>query len=60
MSTKLYVKRTFHPVGQGAFFTEQFYSDDATTLLYNVVYDCGSKSPGVYCHRKLNSFATEK
>ena len=47
MSTKFYVKRTFHPVGQGAFFTEQFYSDDATTLLYNVVYDCGSKSPGI-------------
>ena len=47
MRAKVYVKRTFHPVGQGAFFTEQFYSDDATTLLYNVVYDCGSKSPGI-------------
>ena len=47
MSTKFYVKRTFHPVGQGAFFTEQFYSDDATTLLYNVVYDCGSMSKGI-------------
>ena len=47
MSTRFYVKRTFHPVGQGAFFTEQFYSDDVTTLLYNVVYDCGSKSPGI-------------
>lgn len=47
MSTKVYVKRTFHPVGQGAFFTEQFYSDDAAKLLYNVVYDCGSKSEGI-------------
>lgn len=47
MSTKFYVKRTFHPVGQGAFFTEQFYNDDATTLLYNVVYDCGSRSKGI-------------
>lgn len=47
MSTKFYVKRTFHPVGQGAFLTEQFYRDDATTLLYNVVYDCGSKSQGI-------------
>lgn len=47
MSTRFYVKRTFHPVGQGAFFTEQFYNDDATTLLYNVVYDCGSKSQGI-------------
>ena len=32
-------KRTFHPVGQGAFFTEQFYDDNQDTLLYNVVYD---------------------
>lgn len=47
MSTRFYVKRTFHPVGQGAFFTEQFYNDDATTLLYNVVYDCGSRSQGI-------------
>jgi len=47
MSTKVYVKRTFHPVGQGAFFTEQFYGNDAETLLYNVVYDCGSKSSGI-------------
>lgn len=47
MSAKVYIKRTFHPVGQGAFFTEQFYNDDATTLLYNVVYDCGSKSQGI-------------
>ena len=30
MSAKVYIKRTFHPVGQGAFFTEQFYNDDAT------------------------------
>ena len=47
MSTRFYVKRTFHPVGQGAFFTEQFYNDNATTLLYNVVYDCGSRSKGI-------------
>lgn len=47
MNTKVYVKRTFHPIGQGAFFTEQFFGDDADTLLYNVVYDCGSKSSGI-------------
>lgn len=41
------LKRTFHPVGQGAFFTEQFYDDNQDTLLYNVVYDCGSKSSGI-------------
>ena len=27
--------RTFHPIGQGAFYTEEF-SD------YTIVYDCGS------------------
>lgn len=40
-------KRVFHPVGQGAFFTEQFYDDDQDTLLYNIVYDCGSKSKDI-------------
>lgn len=40
-------KRVFHPIGQGAFFTEQFYDDNQDTLLYSVVYDCGSKSSGI-------------
>lgn len=31
--------RTFHPVGQGAFYTEQHY-DQGETL--NIIYDCGS------------------
>lgn len=35
----IYVKRTFHPVGQGAFFTEQFYDETMDNTLYNVVYD---------------------
>lgn len=43
----IFVKRTFHPVGQGAFFTEQFYDNSQNRLLYNVVYDCGSKSTGI-------------
>ena len=30
-------KRAFHPVGQGAFFTEQFFDDNQDTLLYDVV-----------------------
>lgn len=33
------VKRILHPVGHGAFFTEQFIVDRKT--VYNVVYDCG-------------------
>lgn len=31
--------RTFHPVGQGAFYSESFYDVDG--FRYNVVYDCG-------------------
>lgn len=31
--------RTFHPVGQGAFYTEKHFSDDKE---FNIVYDCGS------------------
>lgn len=33
----IFLKRTFHPVGQGAFFTEQFYDANQGTLLYDVV-----------------------
>ena len=46
VSTVVYLKRTFHPVGQGAFFTEQFYDADMKPI-YNVVYDCGSKSTDI-------------
>lgn len=34
--------RTFQPVGQGAFYTEQFSKDDGGA--FNMVYDCGSDS----------------
>ena len=34
--------RTFQPVGQGAFYTEQFSKDDGE--VFNMVYDCGSDS----------------
>lgn len=34
--------RTFQPVGQGAYFTEQFVKDDGSRI--NIVYDCGSDS----------------
>ena len=40
-------RRTFHPIGQGAFFTEQFFDGVSAELLYNVVYDCGSNSSGI-------------
>lgn len=41
------LKRVFHPIGQGAFFTEQFFDEATDELLYNVVYDCGSLSKAI-------------
>ena len=35
-------KRVLHPVGQGAFFTEQFWNEGEKRAFVNVVYDCGS------------------
>lgn len=37
------LKRTFHPVGHGAFYTEQFYLDENENAqpCFTVVFDCG-------------------
>ena len=35
------VTRTFHPVGQGAFYTERFYTGNGA---FTIVYDCGSET----------------
>lgn len=40
MKEVMVFKRVLHPVGQGAFFTEQFF-DSAGNAVFNVVYDCG-------------------
>lgn len=39
---RMTMTRTFQPVGQGAFYTEQFSKDDGGA--FNMVYDCGSDS----------------
>lgn len=36
-------KRIFHPVGQGAFFSEHFLLESGKSI-FNIVYDCGTKS----------------
>ncbi len=36
------LKRVLHPIGQGAFFTEQFIKAGEEKSYLNVVYDCGS------------------
>lgn len=35
------LKRTFHPVGHGAFYTEQFYTNVDDQPCFTVVFDCG-------------------
>lgn len=35
------IVRTFHPVGQGTFYSERFYDGQQRSFKYNVVFDCG-------------------
>ena len=36
------IVRTFHPVGQGAFYSESFFVNGQSNARFNVVYDCGA------------------
>ncbi|MCH5213743.1 MAG: hypothetical protein J1E97_01020 [Muribaculaceae bacterium] len=50
------MQRTLHPVGQGAFYTEQLLYNQADfkdSVLYNVVYDCGSFNRNLL-HKKID------
>lgn len=50
--------RTFHPVGHGAFYTEEFY-DENCKLSFCAVYDCGTQKrnfidkyiKGIFCKK---------
>ena len=45
--------RTFHPIGQGAFYTERHFVNGNE---FNIVYDCGSFSlKGIKLDRKIKS-----
>ena len=46
--------RTFHPVGQGAFYSEEFF-DSEGNCVFRVVYDCGSLK---FCGLQRNSDRT--
>lgn len=37
----MYLERTFHSIGQGAFYTEQFFDQNNNTQL-SLVFDCGT------------------
>lgn len=39
---RIKLSRMFHPVGQGAFYTERFCTQDNDKEQINIVYDCGS------------------
>ena len=47
-------KRVLHPVGQGAFFTEQIF-DSAGNTIFNVVYDCGEKNSTKHLVREIDN-----
>lgn len=49
--------RTFHPVGQGAFYSEDFeiYNYMSIPTVYRVVYDCGSKKDKNWLKTRVTS-----
>lgn len=53
-SGNITLTRTFHPVGQGAFYSEVFSIDDREE--FTVVYDCGTESDGASLDHEIDSF----
>lgn len=51
-------KRVFHPVGQGAFFTETFFNKEEG-YGSTIVYDCGSISSKELLYREIDNFKNE-
>lgn len=45
--------RTFHPVGQGAFYSERFYERGSKESKYIIVFDCGTAWGGVSKSKKV-------
>lgn len=54
------VVRTFHPVGQGAFFSERFYEEDNPQAKYNIVFDCGTSWGTILKAKKVVTQAFDK
>jgi glyoxylase-like metal-dependent hydrolase (beta-lactamase superfamily II) len=54
------VVRTFHPVGQGAFYSERFYEGDNPQAKYNIVYDCGTSWGVITKAKKVVGLAFDK
>ena len=54
------VVRTFHPVGQGAFYSERFYEEDNPQAKYNIVFDCGTSWGTILKAKKVVTQAFDK
>lgn len=54
------VGRSFHPIGQGAFYSERFYEDGRAEAKYNIVYDCGTSWGSIMKAKKVVSQAFDK
>ncbi len=54
------IVRTFHPVGQGAFYSERFFEDGQKEAAHNIVFDCGALSSYVKKAKKVVSQAFDK
>ena len=54
------VQRTFHPVGQGAFYSERFYTSGQSEAVYNIVYDCGTSWGSVLKAKKVVTQSFDK
>lgn len=50
----MYLKRTFHPVGQGLFCTERYSSSEGWDPIFNIVYDCGTLNERGLVERAIN------
>lgn len=47
------VVRTFHPVGQGAFYSERFYEGGNPQAKFNIVFDCGTSWGAILKAKKV-------
>jgi hypothetical protein len=48
--------RTFHPVGQGAFYSELFTNDKNGETLFSFVFDCGSRGGSKALKKQIDAF----
>ncbi|HKM00896.1 MAG TPA: hypothetical protein VJ083_02455 [Sedimentibacter sp.] len=50
------IQRTFHAIGHGGFYSEQFMVEDINVKDINIVYDCGSVGAKKVLDRKIDEY----